>query len=288
MKDIAILTATYNHPDELSQLYASLLGQQDRNFTWVLVDDGSRSDTQELTARFTQEAALDILSVRQENSGKSKAVNSGLDRLTGDVRAVVIVDDDEKLRPDAVAVIRRYADRYAGTDCGVIHFNRMNEKGEVIAAPPIDEDFFMSYQEFKAKGRWADGYLCYFTDKLGAERFHIYPGEKYIAPSTLFMRVTEKSRLLWAAAVLGDTEYLEGGITKQGRRLRLKNPRGMIEYCRLMLGGGRRSKVVYSIQAFAYREFLPRGEREDMSGFVAAAKLPGKLLAARWRKKYQK
>lgn len=229
-----------------------------------------------------------MISVRQDNGGKSRAVNNGLDHVERRARVVVIVDDDEKLRPDAVATIRRYMNKYIASDCGVIHFNRTDETGKVIADPAIDEDFFMSYQEFKAKGRWADGYLCYFTDKLGAERFHIYEGEKYIAPSTLFMRVTEKSRLLWAAAVLGNTEYLEGGITKQGRRLRLKNPRGMIEYCRLMRSGGLRSRAVYSIQAYAYREFLPRPEQENMSGFMAAAKLPGKLLAARWRKQYQK
>ena len=290
MKEIAILTATYNHPARLAELYASLCAQEDRDFTWIAVDDGSRADTGALMEGFVREGRLDMIAVRQENGGKSKAVNHGLDHLTPEARAVVIVDDDETLRPDAVATVRRYLDRYAHEGCGVIHFNRMNEKGEVIADPAIDEDFFMSYQEFKSRGRWADGYICYLTGALGSERFHIYEGEKYIAPSSLFMRVTEHSRLLWAAAVLGDTEYLEGGITKQGRRLRVRNPRGMIEYCGLMQrgGAGLKTRAAYSVQAYAYREFLTDRASADMSPFMSGAKLPGRLLAAHWKRKFAK
>ena len=288
MKDIAILTATYNHPKELAELYASLLGQQDGEFTWIVVDDGSAPETGELLRRIEGEGRLDILAVSQPNGGKSRAVNRGLDAMSGDVRAVVIVDDDENLRPDAVETVRRYAGKYAGTDCGVIHFNRLNEKGEVLAAPPIDEDFIMAFQEFRSRGRWADGYVCYLTDKLGKERFHIHEGEKYIAPSTLFMRVTEHSGLLWACAVLGSTEYLAGGITKQGRKLRVNNPRGMIEYCSLMQenGSSLKNRLAYSVHGYAYMQFLDKKDRPKDTPFIPAAKLPGRLLARRWKKRF--
>ena len=288
MKDIAILTATYNHPKELAELYASLLGQRDGEFTWIVVDDGSAPETGELLRRIEGEGRLDILAVSQPNGGKSRAVNRGLDAMSDEVRAVVIVDDDENLRPDAVETVRRYADKYAGTDCGVIHFTRLDEKGRPMADPEIREDFFMSYQEFKSRGWFVDGYVCYLTDKLGDQRFHIYEGEKYIGPSTLFMRVSRNCRILWSAAVLGDTEYLAGGITKQGRKLRANNPRGMIEYCSLMQenGSSLKNRLAYSVHGYAYMQFLDKKDRPKDTPFLPAARLPGRLLARRWKKRF--
>lgn len=289
MKPFVVLTATYNHPDELSRLYSSLREQTDIDFTWVVVNDGSKEDTVKAIDSFMKDESVDILPVHQKNGGKSCAINNGLDHLSKDVVFAVIVDDDEKLRPNAIATVKKCYEEYKDTNCGVIHFNRMNEKGEIIARPAIDKDFVMSYQRFKSEGRSADGYIGYFTSKLGSNRFTINEGEKYIGPSTLIMKVTESSDLLWAKAVLGDTEYLAGGITKQGRKLRIKNPKGMIEYCRLMQtnGASLKTRIAYSVQGYAYYEFLKPVERRrnDMKGLIKLSAF-GKMLAKHWKKKF--
>ena len=289
MKLFVILTATYNHPNELKELYRSLKTQTDTEFTWIIVNDGSREDTVEEIEEFTKDRSVYVLPIHQNNGGKSRAINNGLDHLDKDVVFLVIVDDDEKLRPEAIKTIKEYYDQYKDTNCGVIHFNRMNEKGEIIARPVIDKDYVMSYQRFKSEGRYADGYIGYFTSKLGGNRFTIDEGEKYVGPSTLFMKVTESSDLLWAKAVLGDTEYLAGGITKQGRKLRIKNPKGMIEYCRLMQGNGAslKTKLVYSVQGYAYNEFIEpiKRKKDDLKGLMKL-RLLGKMLAKQWKKKY--
>ena len=290
MKPFVYLTATYNHPEELKELYKSLLNQTDVDFTWVIVNDGSKEETVNAIENFVSEGKIDILPVHQPNGGKSRAINNGFDHLTQDVVFVVIVDDDEELKPNATGTIKEYYAKYKDTNCGVIHFNRANEKGNVIARPSIDEDFIMSYQRFKSEGRYADGYIGYFTDKLGENRFIVHEGEKYVGPSTLFMKVTEVSDLLWAKAILGETEYLAGGITKQGRKLRIKNPKGMIEYCRLMQGNGAsmKTKIAYSIQGYAYNEFVEPDKRkkEDLNGLMNL-RLFGKILAKQWKKKHK-
>ena len=289
MKPFVYLTATFNHPKELKKLYESLLEQADLEFTWLIVNDGSKEETVDAIESFVSEGKIDILPVHQLNGGKSRAINNGLDHLTQDVVFVVIVDDDEELKPDAIGTIKEYYARYKNTNCGVIHFSRVNEKGNVIARPPIDKDFIMSYQRFKSEGRYADGYIGYFTDKLGENRFIVPEGEKYVGPSTLLMRVTEASDLLWAKAILGETEYLTGGITKQGRKLRIRNPKGMIEYCKLMQGNGAslKTKIAYSIQGYAYNEFVEPDKRkkEDMNGLLNLGLL-GKILAKQWKKKF--
>lgn len=289
MKPFVILTATYNHPNELKTLYSTLKEQTDIDFTWIVVNDGSREDTVDAIEEFTKDGSVDVLPIHQKNGGKSRAINNGLDHLSENVVFFVIVDDDEKLRPDAVKTIKEYYDQYKNTNCGVIHFNRMNEKGKIIARPAIDKDFVMSYQRFKSEGRYADGYIGYFTSKLGHNRFTINEGEKYVGPSTLFMKVTESSDLLWAKAVLGDTEYLAGGITKQGRKLRIKNPKGMIEYCRLMQGNGAslKTKLSYSVQGYAYYYYLNKNDRDNriLEGLIKL-RLAGKALSHYWKRKF--
>lgn len=287
MHQIVLLTATYNHPSVLMHLFDSLNNQNDKDFTWIIVNDGSGEETRNALQTIVNTCSIDVQVINKTNGGKSSSINMGLDNLEDNVEFVLIIDDDEYLNADAITNVKSYIAKYISLDCGVIHFNRVNERGEVIAAPPITEDFFMNYQQFKAERRYADGYLGYFTKQLGDKRFTLYEGEKYIAPSTLIMKVTRESKLLWACVTLGETEYLEGGITKQGRKLRVKNPRGMIEYCDLMLENkvSVKSKFVYSVQKYAYAQFLEKNTRANLKLHWFYA-LPGVILATGWRRKY--
>lgn len=286
MNSVVILTATYNHPNELKKLYASLCEQFDTDFTWLIVNDGSKEETEKAIDEIITDDRINTYIINKSNGGKSAAINDGINSLTSDVEFFVIVDDDELLFPEAVQTIKSYVEKYKDTECGVIHFNRKNEKGEIIANPKIEEDVFKSYQRFKSEGRYADGYLGYFLDKLGTYRFSIYKGEKYIAPSTLFMKVTNTCKLLWAKTALGQTEYLAGGITKQGRKLRVKNPRGMIEYCEDMQinGSSFKTRLIYSIQGYAYCSLCKNRKKNER--FIKVAAIPGLILGKTWKRKY--
>ena len=286
MQQIVILTATYNHPQELLRLFESLKNQTDKDFRWIIVNDGSEEETEKVLKLIGENEKLNTQIINKTNGGKSSSINKGLDNIDEDVEFVLIVDDDERLYAESMRIVREYVYGYRDTKCGVIHFNRKNEKGEVIAIPPIQDDFYMSYQQFKSEGRWADGYIGYFTKKLGDIRFDIFPGEKYIGPSTLIMKACKENDLLWAKAIIGVTEYLDEGITKLGRKLRVKNPNGMIEYCELMQEGGAsfKTKIVYSIQGYAYAYISKNkyvGNRLQKIGAI-----PGAILGRHWERKY--
>ena len=289
MRQIAILTATYNHPDELRRLRDSLLKQDDRDFFWLVVDDGSKVPAERAVRAPGIVYDFEVEVLQQKNGGKARAVNCGLDRLAG-AEFILIVDDDEQLAENAVSVLRAYVEKYRDTDCGVIHFNRADENGKPIIDPFIPNDYYMPYQQSKRLKRHADGYIGYFTEKLGDERFPVFEGEKYVGPSVLFMKVTEHSQLLWAPTILGQTEYLEGGITKQGRRLRIRNPHGMIWYCSLFQTkeAGLRNRFVYSVHGYAYLKLagLRRKNVEAARKLNPLCALPGMALAALWKRKY--
>ena len=45
---LTIFTPTYNRINELERLYSSLISQTDFRFEWLIVDDGSTDDTENM------------------------------------------------------------------------------------------------------------------------------------------------------------------------------------------------------------------------------------------------
>lgn len=289
---LAILTATYNHPLNLQELYVTLKQQIDKDFTWFIVDDGSKPETGDLARMFIEESAIKIQYERKENGGKSSAINRGLDLVMG-CDFVVIIDDDEHLYPDATQTMKRYYEDYKDKHCSVINFMRADREGKPLCNANAIGDRLLTMQQHKALKMHEDGYAAYYVNKLGAIRFPMFKGEKYIGPSVLMMLASSNDAVLWSDATLGTTEYLDGGITQSGRKLRLKNPKGMIYHAMLMLNGegDLRVKLGYSIHAYAYKHYAGltsadlKNECLDMGKFFPVSIL-GWLLARIWKTKY--
>lgn len=258
---IIILTPTYNRPENLKQLFTTLQQQNCKDFLWLIVNDGSKANYVPVVEEIKNKADFDVEYLQKENGGKSSAINYAFDYIVDKESFVAIIDDDEQLLPDAIEKLTRYAEEYKSSNIGVIHFYREVanthkgfSNGQIVARPVFDHDFTMSFQAFKCKGYFADGYVCYFLSKVGNIRFPIFKNEKYIGPTVLEMLVTMKYDLLWSHEVLGRTDYLEGGISKQGRALRVKSPFGMATRSLLMQTkeSGWKIRITQSVGYYAY------------------------------------
>ena len=62
---LCVFTPTYNRAYILPALYESLLAQTDKDFQWMIVDDGSTDDTEALVAGWIAEGRLLIDYVRK-------------------------------------------------------------------------------------------------------------------------------------------------------------------------------------------------------------------------------
>lgn len=291
---IAILTATYNHSNNISTLYKSLVNQTQKNFRWIIVNDGSKDNTENVIEGFLAEQLINIEYITKNNSGKSSTLNLTFDRISDD-EMVVIVDDDEELDSDAIEKLDVYYEKYYGKGIGVIHFHRRNRLDmKIIANYRVGSDLALDYISFKNSGKNADGYLAYFGYSLKDIRFPIYPKEKYVGPSVLVMRCCETYRMIWAKEVIGTTEYLNDGITKQGRRLRIRNPLGMMKYCECFQNSKSSIKIrlKYSVMGYAYKSLSKKSKKElidvgiDTNKYIWYTKPFGMLLGIYWRKKY--
>lgn len=109
MTRISFLLPTYNRRDYIVEAIQAVLDQMTDDDELLVIDDGSTDDTGAIVGGLETRVRY----VRQQNAGKSAALNLGLGVTDG--AFVMICDDDDVLRPDSVApLLRRLDDTHAG------------------------------------------------------------------------------------------------------------------------------------------------------------------------------
>ena len=92
---LSILTATYNRGDLLSRLYKSIIDNlySELSIEWLIMDDGSTDDTENVVKSFEKRSGLEIKYFKQENQGKMQAINNLMNHVTGEF--VMDCDSDD-------------------------------------------------------------------------------------------------------------------------------------------------------------------------------------------------
>ena len=94
---ITVFTPTYNRAYIIRKLYKALCGQINKNFEWLVVDDGSTDATKTIATQYQEKDNRFRNYNRPENlpKGPSSARNFGLEKAKGDY--VVFLDSDDLL-----------------------------------------------------------------------------------------------------------------------------------------------------------------------------------------------
>lgn len=96
-----VFTATYNRAHTLPRVWDSLRRQTFRDFEWIVVDDGSTDNTNEVVSKWIEEADLPIRYLRQEHGGHKKAAsNLAVREARGEL--FLTLDSDDECVPTAL------------------------------------------------------------------------------------------------------------------------------------------------------------------------------------------
>ena len=101
---IGIVTPAYNVAPYIGATIASILAQSHPDWALFVVDDGSTDGTADVVTGFADPR---IHLLRQNNEGVSAARNRGIVALDGRLNAVLFLDSDDTLQPDALARLAR-------------------------------------------------------------------------------------------------------------------------------------------------------------------------------------
>lgn len=231
---ITIFTPTYNREKTLSKLYDSLKNQNDFDFEWIVVDDGSTDNTKKLIENFKSENIIDIKYFYQENGGKMRAINHGLQKSSGEY--FFIVDSDDYLSFDAVSKIKEYtktiSDKFAGVVFRKINISQKDYENihfteKYIDSTPIDIVF--KEHQVGDKGE------VFKTSILKKYPFPEIEGEKFVPEAYIWNKIGKNYLLRYIDYGIYYFEYLEDGYTKNFKRDLKRNPKGFSLYYRDML-----------------------------------------------------
>ncbi|MFS0822739.1 glycosyltransferase family 2 protein [Bacillus sp. 1P02SD] len=223
---LTIFTPTFNRAYTLHLCYESLKRQTCKDFTWLIIDDGSTDNTNELVDNWISENLVPIRYYYQENQGMHGAHNTAYKLI--DTELNVCIDSDDYMPEDAVAKIVSYwkkhgSDKYAG----IVGLDA-NRKGEIIGTklPEFINESTLSnlYGLYKVRG---DKKLVY-RSKLTKEAppYPIFPGEKYCPLSYKYILIDQRFPLLTLNEILCHVEYLNDGSSMNIIHQYKKNPRG--------------------------------------------------------------
>lgn len=222
---ITIFTPTYNRAYILHQLYESLCRQTCKEFEWLVVDDGSSDNTEELVRGFIEEHKITLRYYRQQNGGKHRAINKGVGLARGEL--FFIVDSDDYLTDDAVEWVKsEYGNicedsRFAGlSGC------RQTPMGERIGGELPFERRDCNMLDLRMKyGVAGDMAEVYRTDVLRKFPFVEIEGEKFCPEALVWNRIAQEYIMHWVNNGIYVCEYLPDGLTAHITRIRMKNPK---------------------------------------------------------------
>lgn len=229
MPFITIFTPTYNRRDLIDNLYRSLLRQTQKNFEWLVVDDGSTDGTEKYFADLSSEASpFQIRYIKQDNGGKHRAINNGVNNALG--KLFFIVDSDDYLTPDAIEKINQWAEaldgsrKWAGIS-GLKGFSKDRVVGQQNKECRFVDAKNSERRKFKLLGDKAE---VYFTDVLREHPFPEIPGEKFISEEIVWNAIARDGYYLrWFNEIIYICDYLESGLTKDNTKDK-KNPIGRL------------------------------------------------------------
>ncbi len=223
---ITVFTPTYNRAYILGNLYRSLQRQTYRDFEWLVVDDGSSDDTEELFQRWSREDNFfPIRYCKQENGGKCRAINRGLEQARGEL--FFTVDSDDYLTDDALEKVARWESELPkdGSYCGFA--GNLGTAPDVTPNKPLPGDFFdgTAFDRYGiVEGERAS---VFYTEIHRRYLYPEFPGEKFMTEAVTWNRMANDGyKMRFYNDIIWIYEYKEDGLTRSGYALFLNNPQG--------------------------------------------------------------
>lgn len=99
-----IFTPTYNRKETITDTFRSLCRQSEKDFEWIVIDDGSSDGTEEFfCSEEVRSAEFSIIYKYVDNSGKHVAQNKALDMAQGEL--FLPLDSDDTIVDDALDIM---------------------------------------------------------------------------------------------------------------------------------------------------------------------------------------
>ncbi len=233
---ITVFTPTYNRGHLLPELFRSLCRQEFTDFEWVVVDDGSKDDTETVMREIMDgEHGFPIRYFKTVNGGKHRAVNRGVEEARGEL--FFIADSDDQLTDDALQVV---ADTYDAVRDnpkigGVCALDCQKDGTTIGSGLPMDMIDCTSLDirfKYHVTGDLKEIFLTRVLKEIPMPEID---GEKFSPEALTWNRIAAKYQLRFINRPIYIVEYQPDGLTSSIIKIRMNSPiASMMTYAEML------------------------------------------------------
>ncbi len=234
---LTVFTPAYNRADLLPRCFESMRRQTNKNFIWMIIDDGSTDDTQSLVAHWLQEPLdFEIQYYYKENGGLHTAYNEAIAHI--DTELCVCIDSDDFMPEDAVEKILRFWEEHGSNEVAGIVGLDYDLEGNRLGDPLPDQKCVNLIDLLAGK------YPIRNLDRTNVVRTELYkkyapmpsfPGEKNFNPHYMHLQISMEYDFLVLNENLRFVEYQSDGMTSNILRQFRNSPNSFAETRKLYL-----------------------------------------------------
>ena len=237
MVPITVFTPAYNRADLLKRCYESMCRQTNKNFIWMIIDDGSTDNTKEVVDLWMlNNNGFEIQYYYKENGGLHTAYNEAIEHI--DTELCVCIDSDDYMPDDAVEIILDFWEK-----------NGSNEYAGIVGLDyTIDNHVIGDLLPDKKSVNLIDlligKYHIHNGDRTNVVRTELYKKEatiithekeKNFSPHYMHLQISKRYDFLVLNKNLRYVEYQADGMSNTIFKQYLNSPNSFIETRKLYL-----------------------------------------------------
>jgi glycosyltransferase involved in cell wall biosynthesis len=234
-----LFTPTYNRAYTLKRVFDSLMAQtiEHSSFEWILVDDGSTDDTQELADKFISEADFDIRYVKQSNHGKNYSHNKAVAMAEGEL--FLILDSDDEIVAKCMEIFWNYWSQISSdTKENIYGINCLCKDGftDTLIGHKVEEGLMEDALIWKLKNRVFFETWGALNTKLFKK--HLFPeieGVKFIPESYLWDSVGKNRKIYSTNEILRVVYHQDDGFTNNITKSYINDSKGRYIYHKMVV-----------------------------------------------------
>lgn len=237
MVPITVFTPAYNRADLLKRCYESMCRQTNKNFIWMIIDDGSTDNTKEVVDLWMlNNNGFEIQYYYKKNGGLHTAYNEAIEHI--DTELCVCIDSDDYMPDNAIEIILDFwkkngSDEYAG----IVGLDYTLDN-HVIG------DLLPEKKSVNLIDLLIGKYHIHNGDRTNVVRTELYKkvapmisfeGEKNFSPHYMHLQISKKYDFLVLNENLRYVEYQVDGMSNSIFKQYLNSPNSFIETRKLYL-----------------------------------------------------
>ena len=230
MINISIITPVYNRALLLRDIFSNLLEQTFFEFEWIIVDDGSTDNCDEIVSSFKTDL-FSIVYLKQDNKGKHIAVNKGVAIAKG-VLTCILDSDDVFFSNNILSEVYSlyHQNDFSTLQCVSVSGLCIDVSTQKVIGVPFPEDNIISDHIRMRNNKNIYGDKCEFflTAILQKYPFPQLGNEKFLTEAVVWNRISLKYKTIYINKIFKKVRYLPDGLSANMTKLYNLYPMGWI------------------------------------------------------------